>query len=346
MKTILSGLLAMVVTFFILPIIRQIALRYKILDFPGGRKVHRIATPLLGGLAIYIGLCAGLFLNYSLLKPYLALFICSSLILVLGLIDDVRGLPAHVRLICEFGITIILITFIPEARISFLPPTILGDLLEVCVTMIWIAGVTNAYNYLDGLDGLASGSCAINSFCLWIILFNTTQYGIALFCAVLCGASIGFLPHNLKKKKIFLGEAGSTFLGFNLACISLIGNWAQDNVVKLFIPILILGVPIFDMIFTTIMRIKEEKVKTVMQWLRYGGKDHFHHYLVDLGLRPSGAVIFIYFITLSLGVSAIAVSSDGIYEMFLTLLHASITFGIVATLMVVGKRRHSGWAKT
>jgi len=142
------------------------------------------------------------------------------------------------------------------------------------------------------------------------------------------------------KKRMFLGDAGSTFLGFMIACIALKGDWAGDNVVRLSIPILILGVPIFDMIFTTIMRIKEEKVKNLVQWLKYGGKDHFHHYLVDLGLKENGAVLFIYYITFSLGLSAIMVSNDTAIEGVMTLLQSSIIFGVIGVLIVLGKKYH------
>jgi len=116
-------------------------------------------------------------------------------------------------------------------------------------------------------------------------------------------------------------------------------------VVKICIPILVLGVPIFDMVFTTIMRIKEEKVKSFIEWLKYGGKDHFHHYLVDLGLLPSGAVIFIWAVTFSLGLSGIMLGNDNAWEGILTILQASIIFGIIGVLIVVGKRRRSGWRK-
>ena len=113
----------------------------------------------------------------------------------------------------------------------------------------------------------------------------------------------------------------------------------------LVIPILILGVPIFDMVFTTIMRVKEDRVKNIVEWLRYGGKDHFHHYLVDVGLPPIGAVFFIYAINLSLGISAVMLSNDTVVEGLLSLYQAGIVFGVIATLMVVGKRHRSGWAK-
>jgi UDP-GlcNAc:undecaprenyl-phosphate/decaprenyl-phosphate GlcNAc-1-phosphate transferase len=191
---------------------------------------------------------------------------------------------------------------------------------------------------------LAVGSAVINLFCLWSILNSTKQYALELIVITLMAACIGFLPYNnYKKARMFLGDAGSTFLGFMLACFALAGDWAANNAVKLSIPILILGVPIFDMIFTTIMRIKEEKIATIIEWLRYGGKDHFHHYLVDLGLTPSSAVLFIYFITFSLGISAIMVSNDSALEAVLTLSQAVIIFGVIAVLIVVGKRRRSGW---
>jgi UDP-GlcNAc:undecaprenyl-phosphate/decaprenyl-phosphate GlcNAc-1-phosphate transferase len=171
-------------------------------------------------------------------------------------------------------------------------------------------------------------------------LFTSGQVNLAILSFIIIASCLGFLPYNLKNAKIFLGDAGSTFIGFTLAGIALMGNWAQDNIVKISIPILVLGVPIFDMCFTTIMRVREGKVKTVIEWLKYGGKDHFHHYLVDLGLTHFGAVAFIYFVTLSLGISAIMVSNDRAFEAFLSLSQAAIIFGVVATLIVAGKRKH------
>jgi UDP-GlcNAc:undecaprenyl-phosphate GlcNAc-1-phosphate transferase len=261
--------------------------------------------------------------------------------MIVGLIDDIIGLSAPVRLFWQLIVALIISIFV--VRVTFLPHGLWGDIGEIIITVIWIVGLTNAYNYLDGLDGLAVGSAVINLFCFSVILYTTKQYSLVILTIILMGACLGFLPYNFKKAKIFLGDAGSTSIGFTLAYIALIGNWAEDNIVKITIPILILGVPIFDMIFTTIMRTKKLKIKTLLEWLQYGGKDHFHHYLVDLGLQPLGAVVFIYFLTLSLGISAIMVSNDQAIEAFLTLSQASIIFGVIAVLMVVGKRRRSGW---
>lgn len=319
----------------------KLARRLNILDHPGQRKIHKRAVPLLGGGAIYCGLISGLLMNKGMVRSLLPVIVGATIILIIGLIDDVRGLSAQFRFVVELIVVLILVKF--GVCVSFLPPGFWGDLGEILVTVVWVVGVTNACNYLDGLDGLAAGSAIINLFSFSVILSNTHQPDLAILAIILTSACLGFLPYNLSKAKIFLGDAGSTFLGFSLACIAISGNWAEDNVAKISIPMLVLGVPIFDMVFTTILRIKEEKVKTLLEWLQYGGRDHFHHFLVDLGLHTQGAVIFIYLLTFSLGISAIMLSNDTAVEALLSLSQAAITFIVVAVLIVVGKRRRSGW---
>jgi UDP-GlcNAc:undecaprenyl-phosphate GlcNAc-1-phosphate transferase len=336
MKTYLTFIISFLVTYFSMPIFRGLAVRFKVLDLPGGRKIHKVATPLLGGAALYMGLLAGALFNLSQLHHFLPVLLGATFILILGLINDIRELSARLRFLFQLLISLIVIGM--GARVSFLPLGWWKDAGEVCITLFWLVGVTNAYNYLDGLDGLAAGSAVVNLACFAIILYMTGQPSLALLSVILIAACLGFLPYNFRKAKVFLGEAGSTLLGFILASIALLGNWAEDNVVKISIPILVLGVPIFDMIFTTVMRIREEKIKTLLEWLSYGGKDHFHHYLIDLGFQRLGAVIFIYFVTLSLGLSAIMVSNDLAIEAFLTLSQAAIIFGIIAALIVTGKR--------
>ncbi|MDD5347174.1 MAG: MraY family glycosyltransferase [Candidatus Omnitrophica bacterium] len=339
-------LLSLLVALVSMPLVRKLAVKFGVLDLPGGRKIHKEATPLMGGVAVYLGILISLAAaaphrQFSELAPIL---VGATLILFLGLVEDTRGLSAQVRFIVQVLVAILMME--TGARISFLPNTLWGNAIEVTLTLLWIVGLINSFNYLDGMDGLAAGSAAINLFFFSVILYTTSQYHLSLFAISLMGACLGFLPYNFRKEnKIFLGESGSTLLGFSLACLGLEGEWARDNLVRVFIPILILGVPIFDMIFTTIMRVKEGKVRTIVEWLRYGGKDHFHHYLVDVGLKPGGAVVFIYFITISLGIGAVMVSNDTFIEGLLTLYQAAIIFVVIATLMVVGKRRRSGWGK-
>lgn len=344
MNTLITFLTCFASAAFALPLIRMLAIKNGVVDYPGGRKIHEQVTPLLGGIAVYISLLTGIFLNLREFGVFLPLFLGATGIFLLGIVEDIKGLSAQIRLLVQIAVALLMAH--AGMRVSFLPDSMIGDLGEVIVTIIWIVGVTNAYNFLDGLDGLAAGSAAINLFFFSLMLYATGQYQTGLLSVAMIAGCLAFLPFNFNsKKKIFLGEAGSTLLGFSLAAIGLTGSWAHDNnTVKLLIPVLILGVPIFDMIFTTIMRVKEGKVKSLVQWLRYGGKDHFHHYLVDLGLSRKKAVYFIYSITFFLGISAILLGNDNyLVEAFLSLLQAAIIFGGIAMLIVAGKRRRSGW---
>ena len=340
MKSILTFIISFLAAFLFLPLLRALAVRFDILDFPGKRKIHKVATPLLGGAALYIGLVAGLFFNTPNIFLFLPVILGATLIFILGMTNDIIELPARLRFLCQFLIALIVVCM--GVHVDFVPKCCWKDLLDALVTVIWFVGITNAYNYLDGLDGLAAGSVVINLLCFSVILYMTGQYSLGLLAISLVASCVAFLPYNFRRRKMFLGEAGSTFLGFILAGIGLVGNWAGDDAVKISIPILVLGVPIFDMIFTTVMRIREGKVRNLIEWLRYGGKDHFHHYLIALGFKPIGSVVFIYCITLSLGISAIVVSKGTATEGLLGIIQASIILSMIGILIVVGKRHRNG----
>lgn len=337
-REISACLAAFFVVLISMPVLRGLAYRYRIVDFPSKRKVHKVMTPLLGGVAIYLGFIAGLALSFPLSHIIVVIIAASTLILVLGLIDDIWGLSARFRLVVQLLAALVVVIF--GGRIEFLPAGAGNDILEYVVSLVWIIGITNAFNYLDGLDGLASGAAVINLSAFAIILYMTSQRSLVILTVVLTAACIGFLPYNFAsgRKKVFLGDAGSTFLGFVLAGVGLCGYWAEGDIVKIAIPILILGVPIFDMVFTTVMRIAEKKIQSVPEWLKYAGKDHFHHYLVDIGLGRLGAVIFIYCTILSLGLSAIIVSRSGPLTAILSIFQGFIIFGIIGVLIVMGKR--------
>ncbi len=342
MNPAILALLSLLVAYLSTPLFKRIAMKLNILDVPDKRKVHKNSIPLLGGMAIYAGVILGILFTSVTLRPLFGILIGGTIILLIGLIDDIKGLSVKIRLIGQLIAAMMIIGF--GERISFLPNNLLGNAGEVILTLIWIVGITNAINYLDGIDGLAVGITAISALCFSVISYLTNQPQLGLIALILMAGCLGFLPHNFKQAKIFLGDAGSTFIGFTLAGIAVLGDWASNNVIRLSIPILILGVPIFDMTFTTIMRIKDKKIRTPVEWLSYAGKDHFHHRLVDLGLRPIGAVVFIYFVTVALGINAIIMSyAKETFEGILALAQASIVFGAIAVLMVVGKRRRSGW---
>ena len=342
MNALIPFLFAFFAAYLSTPLLKKIAIKFNVVDIPDHRKIHGNPVPLLGGLAVYIAVITGLLFDLTVLRLMSGILAGGTIILLIGLVDDVRGLSAPVKLAWQFIAVSIMIYL--GVRISFLPNNLIGDTGEVVLTLIWVTGITNAVNYLDGIDGLAAGSAAVSALFFAIISYLTNQPHIGFIALILIAGCLGFLPHNFKKAKIFLGDAGSTFIGFMLAGIAVSGNWAEDNVVSLSIPVLILGVPIFDMTFTTIMRIREKKISTVVEWLNYGGKDHFHHRLIDLGLHPAGAVFFIYFVIIALGISAVIISNaKGTFEGIWAILQAAIIFGAIAVLMVIGGRRRSGW---
>ncbi len=340
MRTFLAFFIAFFAAYISTFFFRRLAISLNVLDIPDHqRKVHKNPIPLFGGMGIYFGIVVAFFFFSESFRVVIPIFAGATVIFYMGAFDDIKGFSARLRLIIQILVSAFIV--LSGIHISFLPANIIGRAIEILLTIIWIVGVTNAFNYLDGLDGLACGSAIINFLCFLVILYHTGQFEMGLAVAILIGACSGFFPHNfLRKDRMFLGDAGSMFLGFSLACIALTGNWASDNIVRLSIPVLILGVPIFDMIFTTVMRIREGKVKTIIEWLRYGGKDHFHHYLVDLGLTQRQVVFFIYYLTLSLGLGAIMVSNDTAKEGVLTILQSSIVFCVIGILIVMGKRSH------
>lgn len=325
-----------VVVFLLTPLIRKLALRHNIFDIPSNRKLHRHPVPLLGGAAIFAGLIAGFLFYPDSFLYFSPLIIGGGIILTIGLIDDIKGLSCKIRLVGQLAASLLIIY--SGYRIEFLPDNIPGDIGEVVLTIIWIIGITNALNYLDGLDGLAAGITAISSLCFAVISYMTGQYMICTVSLMLMASCLGFIPHNFKRKKIFMGDAGSTLMGFVLACIAVMGHWTSDYVIRLSIPVLILGVPIFDMIFTTVMRIKGKKVSTVTEWLKYSGKDHFHHRLMDLGLSSIGSVLFINCVAIYLGISAVIISQAQEPLSTQAIIQGVLIFVVIGVLLVEGAK--------
>ena len=344
-------------SFFLTPLVARFARRNKILDYPESRKMHNRPTPLLGGVAVYLGFLLTVVWRAPHTKPFAGVLLGSTLIFLVSLVDDVRELSVLTRLIFQLlGSFIMLLSGV---KVSFLPPTVWGDIGEILITFLWIIGITNAMNFLDGLDGLVSGLSVITGIFFYIVSRQVHQVHLGSLSLAMAGAALGFLPYNFpapffylrrvltgRKKvhseddraRIFLGDSGATFLGAFFAGISIMGDLASQNVMALAVPIFLLGVPIFDMTLITIMRMKEGKVSNLSTWLSYAGKDHFHHRLVDLGFSKGGAVFFIYCVAVTLGINAVILRRVSLLDAFLILFKAALIFVLIALLMVAGKR--------
>ncbi len=327
---------------FLTPLCRVLALKLEILDRPNWRKIHDQPTPLLGGVAVFIAFSVALFLNNVFLPGMKSLLLGATLIFVMGLIDDVKPIPALLKFILQVGISLLVI-FMGDIHLTFFHLSTWAPFVNVPLTVLWMVGLTNAMNFFDGIDGLASAMSIICALFLGILGFNTNQPALGWFAVAAVGACAGFIPHNFRLGKsalIFLGDAGSTFLGFTLAGLAVLGQWSMTSqFVSLTAPMLIFGVLIFDMVYVNLSRIKNRQARSFTELLTCVNKDHLHHRLLFLGFARKEVVFIISTISVCLGMSAFIIMNQKVIEALLGLFQALLILGLVVTLMLKGRER-------
>lgn len=323
------------------PLMIQLSHRWGLVDQPSDRRIHTEPTPRLGGIAVYLGFLGSILLNSIVPDWMIAILVSGSLLLVLGVVDDILDVPASTKLLVQVGAAGIVIA--SGKVLTLFPAGPLGDIANVSLTLFWIIGITNAFNFFDGMDGLATGLAVLMAGFLGAVAFETDQPGLGWLAIAIIGAGAGFLPYNFRGRKsavIFLGDGGSTFLGFTLACLAVKGNWADNNpIVSFSNPLLIFGVLIYDTVHITVERIFTGKVRSVKEWLDYVGKDHLHHRLERaLGSRQA-SVAMIFLLTICLGLSALALRHAGTFEAVLLVSQACLVVTMVTLLELSGRRR-------
>ena len=313
------------------------AVRFGVLDYPEERKIHSRPMPLLGGVAVFAAFSLALLLNFRFSLGLKGVVIGASILMLAGLIDDIKGLSAGIRLFIQVACAVIVI--LCGVRLKLLPGmSNIGYVLECIITVVWIVGVTNALNFLDGADGLAAGITFIAAAAFFAIAYQTGQVYFAFLNVALAGACLGFLVFNFHPARIFLGDAGSSFLGFSLASLAVMGDWAERRpIVALSIPLLILAVPVFDMIYTTISRVLQGKVNNLRQWIEYVGKDHLHHRLANMGFSHRQTVVFIYLVCAVFAIAALTLKKATTAQSVLLVSQGVMILVIVSVLMFVGQ---------
>jgi len=324
------------------PAARLLALRMGILDLPAERKIHERSTPLLGGLGLIIAFSAALVANMILDREIIILLSAGAVIAVVSFYDDWEGLSAKFKLFVQILAVLILIW--NDIILNLFPIGVWwGYTLNAVLTVIWIVGITNAMNFIDGMDGLAAGLGSIIALFLGIVAFQTNQHVLGWIAIAMLGSCLGFLPYNFRVNKpaaIFLGDTGSIFLGFMLSSLAIVGEWADNNpIVSFAAPVLIFWVLIFDMTYITVERVITGKVKSVRQWLDYVGKDHLHHRCYTLLGDRRKAVLFIYLLSVTLGVSAISLRYARSVDGILLVIQAFLITIIVSILDYSGRHR-------
>ncbi len=332
------SLLAFLLASLLTPFCVTLAFRLGVLDMPNARKIHSAPIPRLGGLALFLAVVFTTGRHFHFSRELTGLILTGGLIFFTGVVDDAKGLSARLRLTVQLAAAVGLVW--SGVRVTFLPAMPGEIFLESVISVIWVLGITNAINFLDGVDGLATGMGALCALLFLSIAWPTRQGPVYVFTAALGGACLGFLPHNWRPARIFLGDGGSTFIGFTLAALAIMGTWAENSAIEaLATPLLILGIPIYDMTYTTISRVRNNQVHNVKEWLEFTGKDHFHHRLMHLGLSAPQAVGFILLVNLILGMAAITIryTSSGMGALLL-LLQAFFIFLVITILMLLGRQ--------
>lgn len=309
---IMAFVLAFLISFAMTPVAKKIAFKVGAIANPRKRDMHSKPIPRMGGIAIVTGFMITLFISIQFItvldwKQVIGITSGALIIFLLGFFDDIYELSAKLKFLIQIlAATIVSLSgvSIPFISIPFIggSPMFL-DMLSIPITVIWIVGITNAVNFIDGLDGLAAGVSSIASICL-MVLSIYSGYPIAiLLTTILAGSCLGFLPYNFNPASIFMGDTGSTFLGFILAVTSILGLLKSYTIVTIVIAVLVLGLPVFDTAFAIIRRLLAGKPITSPD------RGHLHHRLVDRGYSQKQAVITLYAISGVFGLSAIAVAN-------------------------------------
>ncbi|MGC9332837.1 MAG: MraY family glycosyltransferase [Anaerolineae bacterium] len=288
------------------PVVRQVALRMGITDRPSARKIHVNPIPLLGGLAIYGAFIAAviLFGNRFRLNELISILVGASLMSFLGMWDDRRSLSPTFKLIGQFLAASILV--VTGVRVGTFP----WEPLNIALSLAWVVVVTNAMNLLDNMDGLSGGVGATAAIFFLLLALMNDQYLVGALSAALVGACLGFLIYNFNPASIFMGDAGSLFLGFVLAATAIKLRFPTGiQIVTWMVPVLILGLPLFDTALVIVSRLRRG-----LNPLTTPGRDHVSHRLVAIGYTRREAVLIAYLICAGLGVIALFVTQASIVE--------------------------------
>ena len=322
---LLAMLVAAAVSFASTPMVKALACKVGAIDVPkDNRRMHKVPIPRMGGLAIFLAFLLSVLVFADIDRQMQGILLGSIMIVILGVLDDIMALKALPKLFVQIaaaGVAVwhgCTIQFVSNPNV-FSEATYLNlGWLSIPVTIIWIVAITNAVNFIDGLDGLAVGVSAISTASLIVVALMVKEVNIAVILCALFGACLGFIPYNMNPAKIFMGDTGSTFLGYILATLSITGLFKMYAIISFAVPFLILGIPIFDISFAFLRRIAHG------QNPMKADRGHFHHRLIDMGLNQKQAVAALYVISSILGLSAVVLTSSGAIKAMLFLMALAV----------------------
>jgi UDP-GlcNAc:undecaprenyl-phosphate GlcNAc-1-phosphate transferase len=331
----------LLLSLFLTPLAVRIAVRHEIVDRPSAIKAQRSPVPYLGGAAILLAFTI-VILGASLVdRPHsglgeLAIILgLAALLALLGLADDLRGLSPWLRLCVEIAAGVV-VWATPAGAELFR-----NDVANLVVTVAWIVGITNAFNLLDNMDGLSAGVAGIAALSIFVLAEDNGQFLVATLAIALAGCAAGFLRSNFHPASVYMGDAGALFLGFLLSVLALKLRFvAEPKIVSFGVPIVVLGVPLFDTLLVTLNRLRHDRSPLS------GGRDHASHRLVFVGIPVPVTVVLIYGAAASLGVLGFVLSrqprTTGLVLLGWVAVIAALLGGLLSAVPVyeTSRRRH------
>ena len=296
---VLAGASACGMTFLLTPLVRAIAVRSGWVSRPIEDRWGKRVIARLGGVAMFVGFLAAVLLWVPLQPILVGLLIGTSLVFIVGLIDDVRRMPPYTKLIAQLLVGCVVV--LAGVRIELIH----WRWLSIPLSVLWLVLVMNAFNLLDNMDGLAAGVGAIAAIFCGLHAMLTQQWVVVTLALILAGVCLGFLRYNFPPAKTYMGDSGSHFLGLSLAALTLLGTWRHSTqlVSVLAVPVLALAVPIFDTCFVTVERLLHRQHPFI------GGRDHVSHRLAILGLSVRQTVVALYSVSVCLGLMSVVTAN-------------------------------------
>ena len=318
LKVLLAVAVAGVIAFGTTPVVKTFAQKVGAMDIPDHKRhIHTTPTPRMGGMAIFLGFLISVLLFVDLTQQVQGILVGSVIIVATGVVDDIVSLKYYVKFLAQVLAAVIavmhgvVIEGLMNPNIFDFEETLFIGILSIPVTILWIVGITNAVNLIDGLDGLACGVSAISSVTMLVAALMVAEPNVALILAALAGGCIGFIPYNLNPAKIFMGDTGALLLGYVLATVSTIGLFKFYAVLTFIVPILALALPLFDTLFAIIRRLLRGQNPMTPD------RGHLHHRLIDHGLSQKQATAVLYSLSAMLGLTAVVICTTGKLRMLL-----------------------------
>lgn len=321
---------AALVSYTITPPVRLLAFRIGAIDIPtDARRMHKKPVPRIGGLAIFAGFLVATLVFCEPSSQLFSIWIGGGILVILGILDDIFRLPAWIKLIVQLCVAGIAVSFgILIDHITLFGAHIEFGYFSIPITMLWIVGLSNAINLIDGLDGLSCGVSTITSISIFMVMLITGDFTSALITAILTGSCLGFFPYNKNPAKIFMGDTGALFLGYTLSIISVQGLFKLHTMLSFLVPLSIFALPILDTLIAICRRVLHGQSPF------HPDRGHFHHKLVDMGFSHKEAVKILYAISGIMGLVAVTYT-DTMFQESATRIWKTLILLAAAILILV-----------